>query len=145
MGTVYIPRLLLVGGSSEMNKASGLHVLLKVRIDKTAPMLRTAVVSCTQATVAFFNTCTRWVRIPVAESQLQSAQRHKQLCPSARTRFWGHMQIVRSMVTMATGSSCAAAVDTGVLALTLSTASSPSAEAREGPMAPAVRPSPLLS
>lgn len=72
MGTVYIPRLLLVGGWSEMNKAPGLHVLLKVRIDKTAPMLRTAVVSCTQATVAFFNTCTRWVRIPVAKASCRA-------------------------------------------------------------------------
>lgn len=40
-------------------EAPGFHVLLKVGVYKTVLMLRTAVVSCTQATVAFSNTYTR--------------------------------------------------------------------------------------
>lgn len=94
----------LVGGSNKMYKeAPGFHVLLKVGVYKTVLMLRTAVVSCTQATVAFSNTYTRWVRTPVAKASC-SAHTYKQLFPSAITRFWGQMQIVRSMASMATGS-----------------------------------------
>lgn len=96
MGTVYIPRLLLVGGSSEMNKAPGLHVLLKVRIDKTSPMLRTAVVSCTQATVAFFNTCTRWVRIPVAKASCRAHRYINNYVNRLQHGYNGDRKLVRS-------------------------------------------------